>query len=124
MIVTAVTRYRRAGREPLPPRAAERAGVDGRGQRRPLYCPFEADWYAHNKGSPVGFDAGEGHVLTTEEYLPGAVEWGTCPHRAMRTLAHSADVVIGNYNHQSFDLLVESRNVSECVLPPEQRVAS
>ena len=74
MIVTAVTRYRRAGREPLPLRAAERAG--------------------------------EGHVLTTEEYLLGAVEWGTCLHRAMRTLAHSADVVIGNYNHQSFDLLV------------------
>jgi hypothetical protein len=42
----------------------------------------------------------------------------------MRTLLRQADVVIGNYNHQSFDLLVESRNVSECVLPPEQRVAS
>ena len=89
-----------------------------------LYCPFEADWYARNKGSPVGFDAGENHVLTAEEYLPGAVERGTCPHRAMGTLLEHADVVIGNYNHQSLALLVGSRNVSECVLPPEQRVAS
>jgi DNA excision repair protein ERCC-2 len=65
----------------------------------PLYCPFEADWYARNKGSPVDFDAGEQNVLTVEEFLPAAVERGTCPHRAMGVLLESADVVVGNYNH-------------------------
>ncbi|MFC7071732.1 ATP-dependent DNA helicase [Halovenus rubra] len=65
----------------------------------PLYCPFEADWYARNKGSPVDFDLGEEHVVTAEEYLPGAVERGTCPHRVMSVLLESADVIVGNYNH-------------------------
>ncbi len=69
------------------------------GEETPLYCPFEADWYARNKGSPVGFDIGESHVVTAEEYLPAAVERGTCPHRVMSVLLESADVVIGNYNH-------------------------
>lgn len=69
------------------------------GEDPPLYCPFEADWYARNRGSPFGFSAGEEHVVTAEEYLPGAVERGTCPHRAMQTLVGAADVVIGNYNH-------------------------
>jgi DNA excision repair protein ERCC-2 len=64
-----------------------------------LFCPFEADWYARNRGSPVGFDAGEQHVVTAEEYLPAAVERGTCPHRVMSVLLESADVVVGNYNH-------------------------
>ncbi|MFB6074983.1 MAG: ATP-dependent DNA helicase [Haloarculaceae archaeon] len=65
----------------------------------PLYCPFEADWYARNRGSPVDFSAGEAGVLTAEEYLPAAVERGTCPHRVMSTLLETAEVVIGNYNH-------------------------
>jgi DNA excision repair protein ERCC-2 len=69
------------------------------GDDPPLYCPFEADWYARNKGSPVGFDAGRHHVLTPEEYLPAATERGTCPHRVMGVLLESADVVVGNYNH-------------------------
>jgi len=69
------------------------------GDETPLYCPFEADWYARNKGSPVGFDAGDHNVVTADEYLPAAVERGTCPHRVMGTLLEAADVVIGNYNH-------------------------
>ena len=69
------------------------------GDDPPLYCPFEADWYARNKGSPVGFEAGTQHVLTPAEYLPAATERGTCPHRVMSVLLESADVVVGNYNH-------------------------
>jgi DNA excision repair protein ERCC-2 len=65
----------------------------------PLYCPFEADWYARNKGSPVGFEMGENDVVTAAEYLPGAVERGTCPHRVMGVLLDSAEVIVGNYNH-------------------------
>ena len=65
----------------------------------PLYCPFEADWYARNKGSPLGFEAGANHVLTPAEFLPESVERGTCPHRAMQTLVESVEVVVGNYNH-------------------------
>ena len=64
-----------------------------------LYCPFEADWYGRDKGSPVTFDSGDNHVVTTESLLPGAVEAGTCPHRAMTVLMQNADIVIGNYNH-------------------------
>jgi DNA excision repair protein ERCC-2 len=64
-----------------------------------LYCPFEADWYARNRGSPVGFDRGPQNVITAEEYLPASVERGTCPHRVMSVLLRSADVVVGNYNH-------------------------
>ena len=64
-----------------------------------LYCPFEADWYARNKGSPIGFEAGNHGVITAAEYLPAATERGTCPHRAMHVLLESAEVVIGNYNH-------------------------
>jgi DNA excision repair protein ERCC-2 len=77
------------------PTAPEEIG----GEDPPLYCPFEADWFARNKGSPIGFDAGDEHVLTADEYLPGSVERGTCPHRAMNVLVEAADVVIGNYNH-------------------------
>jgi len=69
------------------------------GNDSPLYCPFEADWYARNKGSPIDFSAGEHNVLTSEEFLPEAVEHGTCPHRAMSVLLGDADVVVGNYNH-------------------------
>jgi DNA excision repair protein ERCC-2 len=96
----AVDRLATAGAESPYPRTqphAPESMVDG--DDTPLFCPFEADWYARNKGSPVGFDAGEGHVLTADEYLPATVERGTCPHRAMRTLLRQADVVIGNYNH-------------------------
>ncbi|QDX40867.1 ATP-dependent DNA helicase [Salarchaeum sp. JOR-1] len=64
-----------------------------------LYCPFEADWYGREKGSPLGFDAGENHVVTVDELLPGAVEYGTCPHRAQSVLLEHADVIVGNYNH-------------------------
>ncbi|MFB6160991.1 MAG: ATP-dependent DNA helicase [Haloferacaceae archaeon] len=66
---------------------------------RQLYCPFEADWYGRDKGSPVTFDSGDDHVVTTEELLPDAVDTGSCPHRAMTVLMQNADVVIGNYNH-------------------------
>ncbi|MFB6147225.1 MAG: ATP-dependent DNA helicase [Halobacteriaceae archaeon] len=69
------------------------------GGEAPLYCPFEADWYARNKGSPVGFGPADDWVVTSEELVPGAVERGTCPHRAMSVLLGEADVVIGNYNH-------------------------
>ncbi len=69
------------------------------GENDPLYCPFEADWYARNKGSPVGFEMGREHVVTAEEYLPAATERGTCPHRVMSVLLESAEVVVGNYNH-------------------------
>ena len=69
------------------------------GSDPPLYCPFEADWYARNKGSPVDFSAGEGHVVTMDDYLPAATERGTCPHRVMSVLLDEADVIVGNYNH-------------------------
>ncbi|SFS00348.1 DNA excision repair protein ERCC-2 [Halomicrobium zhouii] len=65
----------------------------------PLYCPFEADWYARNKGSPIDFDAGRQRVVTIDDYLPESVERGTCPHRVMNVMLEEADVVVGNYNH-------------------------
>ncbi|MCD2199581.1 ATP-dependent DNA helicase [Halobacterium sp. KA-4] len=65
----------------------------------PLFCPFEADWYGRNKGSPVGFDVGDYNVVTSEDFLPAAVEYGTCPHRVQQVMLDHADVVIGNYNH-------------------------
>ena len=65
----------------------------------PLYCPFEADWYARDTGSPIGFEQGTDHVLSTDEYLPKSVEAGTCPHRVMSVLLENAEVVVGNYNH-------------------------
>ena len=68
-------------------------------ETRQLYCPFEADWYARDKGSPVTFDADENHVVTTEEFLPDSVDMGICPHRAMMVLLQNADIVIANYNH-------------------------
>jgi DNA excision repair protein ERCC-2 len=89
-----------AGAESPYPRtqpSAPESMVDG--DSEPLYCPFEADWYARNKGSPFDFSAGEHNVLTAEEYLPQATERGICPHRAMSVLLESADVVVGNYNH-------------------------
>ncbi|PSQ07412.1 ATP-dependent DNA helicase [Halobacteriales archaeon QS_5_68_33] len=69
------------------------------GSDPPLYCPFEADWFARNRGSPVDFSAGRHSVVTAEEYLPAATERGTCPHRVMSVLLENADVVVGNYNH-------------------------
>ncbi|WP_146417302.1 ATP-dependent DNA helicase [Haloarcula hispanica] len=69
------------------------------GSDPPLYCPFEADWYARNKGSPVDFSAGEEHVVTMDDYLPAATERGTCPHRVMSVMLSEADVIVGNYNH-------------------------
>ena len=89
-----------AGAESPYPRtqpSAPESMVDG--DSEPLYCPFEADWYARNKGSPFDFSAGEHNVLTAAEYLPQATERGICPHRAMSVLLESADVVVGNYNH-------------------------
>lgn len=78
-----------------------------------LYCPFEADWYARNRGSPFDFGAHESHVLTDEEYLAQATERGTCPHRVMGVLLEEADIIIGNYNHL-FD--PDSRPLVESVL--------
>jgi DNA excision repair protein ERCC-2 len=69
------------------------------GEDDPLFCPFEADWFARNKGSPVDFSAGENRVVTAEEYLPASVERGTCPHRVMGVMLEHADVILGNYNH-------------------------
>jgi DNA excision repair protein ERCC-2 len=69
------------------------------GDHEPTFCPFEADWYAREKSSPVDFADGENHVITTEELLTGSVPSGTCPHRAMGTLLGEADIVVGNYNH-------------------------
>jgi DNA excision repair protein ERCC-2 len=82
----------------------------------PLYCPFEADWYARNKGSPLGFDAGTNRVLTSDEFLPEATERGTCPHRVMSVLLEEADVLIGNYNHL-FD--AQTRELTDAVLDEE-----
>lgn len=76
------------------PTAPTADGEDG-----PLYCPFEADWYARDTGSPVGFDDGVDNVITIGEFLPAAVDHGSCPHRVMTVLFENADVVIGNYNH-------------------------
>ncbi|MFB6174053.1 MAG: ATP-dependent DNA helicase [Halobacteriales archaeon] len=87
-----------AGADSPYPRAQPTA-PEGMAAGDPLYCPFEADWYARGKGSPVGFAAAEGNVVTAGEYLPGATDAGTCPHRAMSTLLGEATVVIGNYNH-------------------------
>ena len=83
------------------------------GNDEPLYCPFEADWYARNKGVPFDFTAGENNVLTADDYLPQATERGLCPHRAMGVLLESADVVVGNYNHL-FD--PNSRPLVEAIL--------
>jgi DNA excision repair protein ERCC-2 len=83
------------------------------GDETPLYCPFEADWFARNKGSPVDFSVGESHVVTADDYLPAATERGTCPHRVMGVLLEEADVVVGNYNHL-FD--PDSRPLLESVL--------
>ena len=79
----------------------------------PLYCPFEADWYARDKGTPIGFEQGVDHVLSTAEFLPASVEAGTCPHRAMGVLLEHAEVVIGNYNHLFDD---RTRNLTEPIL--------
>jgi len=81
------------GSQPTAPESM----VDG--DDPPLYCPFEADWYARNRGSPIDFSAGPNNVVTMEDYLPGAVERGTCPHRVMSVMLDAADVVVGNYNH-------------------------
>ncbi|MFO7834951.1 MAG: hypothetical protein R6V31_13120, partial [Halohasta sp.] len=83
------------------------------GESTPLYCPFEADWYARDTGSPVGFETGTDHVLSTREFLPAAVEAGTCPHRVMSVLLEDADVVVGNYNHL-FDS--RTRHLTESIL--------
>ncbi|MFB6270640.1 MAG: DEAD/DEAH box helicase, partial [Halobacterium sp.] len=80
---------------PVQPSAPEEFG-DG---SEPLFCPFEADWYGRNKGSPVGFDVGDHHVVTSQDFLPAAVEYGTCPHRVQQVMLDHADVVVGNYNH-------------------------
>ncbi len=77
------------------------------------YCPFEAEWYARNKGSPLGFDTGTNQVLDVTEYLPAAVKHGICPHRAMGVLLENADVIIGNYNHL-FDQ--QTRHLTETVI--------
>jgi DNA excision repair protein ERCC-2 len=77
------------------------------------YCPFEADWYARNKGSPVGFAAGTNQVVDIEQYLSDAVRNGTCPHRTMGVLLENADVVIGNYNHL-FDQ--RTRHLTESII--------
>jgi DNA excision repair protein ERCC-2 len=69
------------------------------GDHEPDFCPFEADWYAREKSSPVDFVDSENHVVTTEELLTGSVPRGTCPHRAMGTLLEESEVVVGNYNH-------------------------
>ncbi|GGL23558.1 helicase [Halarchaeum grantii] len=65
----------------------------------PLFCPFESDWYGRNRGSPIDFSAGEDAVVTSDEFLPAAVEAGTCPHRVQSVLLGEADVIVGNYNH-------------------------
>ena len=83
------------------------------GDTTPIYCPFEADWYARDTGSPVGFEQGTDHVLSTREFLPAAVEAGTCPHRVMSVLLETADVVVGNYNHL-FDS--QTRHLTEPIL--------
>jgi DNA excision repair protein ERCC-2 len=83
------------------------------GEETPLYCAFEADWFARNKGSPVDFSVGENHVVTADDYLPAATERGTCPHRVMGVLLEEADVVVGNYNHL-FD--PDSRPLLESIL--------
>jgi len=82
---------------PEQPRAPESMVEDG--GEATLFCPFEADWYARNKGSPIDFSDGRDNVVTIDEYLPKSVERGTCPHRVMQVMLQHADVVIGNYNH-------------------------
>jgi DNA excision repair protein ERCC-2 len=84
-------------RHSQPAAPADLAGNED--EEGPLYCPFEADWYARNRGSPVDFSVGEEAVVTPEEYLPAATERGTCPHRVMSVLLEAAEVIVGNYNH-------------------------
>jgi DNA excision repair protein ERCC-2 len=105
-----------AGVESPYPRSQPEAPEEMAEGDSPLYCSFEADWYARNRGSPIDFDAGENHVMTADEYLPAATERGTCPHRVMGTLLESADVVVGNYNHL-FD--PKSRPLVESILDRE-----
>ena len=92
-LITAGARSPYRKRQPSAPETM----VDG--ENAPLFCPFEADWYARDRGSPVGFAHGIDHVLTSDEFLPRAVEFGTCPHRVMGVLLGDAEIVIGNYNH-------------------------
>ncbi|MFC7045746.1 ATP-dependent DNA helicase [Halobacteriaceae archaeon GCM10025711] len=102
-----------AGVEAPYPRQQPTAPPEMAGDDAPLYCPFEADWYARDKGSAVGFGHGEDNVVTVDELLPTAVERGTCPHRAMSVLLEAADVVVGNYNHL-FD--PKTRPLTEAIL--------
>ncbi|MFB6150790.1 MAG: ATP-dependent DNA helicase [Haloarculaceae archaeon] len=89
-----------AGAESPYPRSQPQAPEAlAEGEDPPLYCPFEADWFARNRGSPVDFSAGENFVVTADDYLPAATERGTCPHRVMSVLLENADVIVGNYNH-------------------------
>jgi len=88
-----------AGAESPYPRSQPHAPESMGGDDPPLYCPFEADWFARNKGSPVDFSVGTDRVVTADDYLPASVERGTCPHRVMGVLLENADVVVGNYNH-------------------------
>lgn len=69
------------------------------GQEDAVFCPFEADWYGRDKGSPVDFSVGNNSVVTSDDFLPAAVRAGTCPHRVQSVLLEHADVVVGNYNH-------------------------
>jgi DNA excision repair protein ERCC-2 len=87
------------GTSPYPQAQPATTPEMGATEDQQLYCPFEADWYARDKGSPVTFTAGENHVITPDEFLPESVEVGLCPHRAMMVLLEHADIVIGNYNH-------------------------
>ena len=80
-----------------PYQRAQPSSTDGATES--LYCPFEADWYARNRGSPLGFEAGESGVVTADGYLPAATERGCCPHRVMGVLLDHAEVIVGNYNH-------------------------
>lgn len=84
---------------PYPPSQPATAPEMTASDNQRLYCPFEADWYARDKGSPVTFDAGDRGVISATEFLPESVDVGICPHRAMMVLLENADVVIGNYNH-------------------------
>ena len=104
------TAGRSAPYPPTQPATPDRLFESGDGR---IYCPFEADWYARDKGSPVTFDSGNNRVVTSEEILPDSVGVGVCPHRAMMVLVEHADVVIGNYNHL-FD--AASRSIVDTVL--------
>lgn len=63
-------------------------------------APFDPFYAKASAGlGNVGFDDGAHRVLDRDALVTAAAADGSCPHVCMGTLARTAGVVIGNYNH-------------------------